>query len=337
MYLMDEIVGFADMMKIDQRLSHPVLSHPVLSIFPELKQKLIGTPRFLLSNDAIRAAVEISLSRPKIILESLAHLRIPYNRLWIEWDESGREKLRETFRGDSPIETPDRPLPSHIGFLIETKEGGRSGTVTWAWNVKDSDTPNIAPITAYFDLDQDIEQPVERILGLERANLATLWNDNPVQKEALLAIWRTAIHKPSPWGEKFIQTMLNRASLQDQLAHYFSDVFGEYITIWSIMLLLTTSRKAVDYIQVDRSKLNKSRIKSRNPSKTLLLDHTQVVLHFDKHTAQQTHMPQSYQRKSPRVHVVSSYLARRGDKHWLVSPYIRGQGEWVTRHVHVKS
>jgi hypothetical protein len=46
--------------------------------------------------------------------------------------------------------------------------------------------------------------------------------------------------------------------------------------------------------------------------------------------------PLGYLRKSPRVHLVSSYLARRGDKHWIVEPYWRGSGDVIHRQTHVR-
>ena len=100
------------------------------------------------------------------------------------------------------------------------------------------------------------------------------------------------------------------------------------------MLLLTSSRKAVDYRPVDRSKLNRVRSKKHE---ALLFDHTEVTLHINQQElAGKPGMPLSYQRKSPRIHIVSRYLNRRGDKHWIVEPFLRGQGEWPQRHVHVK-
>ena len=47
-------------------------------------------------------------------------------------------------------------------------------------------------------------------------------------------------------------------------------------------------------------------------------------------------MPLSYQRKSPRIHIVSRYLNRQGDKHSDRQPFLRGQGKWPQRHMHVK-
>jgi hypothetical protein len=120
----------------------------------------------------------------------------------------------------------------------------------------------------------------------------------------------------------------------ERYAHCLADVYGEYIEIWSVMMLLTASRKAVDYRPVDRGRLNKSR---RKKHEVPLLDHTEVILHITRPgMAGPVRAPLGYSRKSPRIHMVSRYLARRGDKHWIVEPYLRGSGSPVERHIHVR-
>ena len=105
--------------------------------------------------------------------------------------------------------------------------------------------------------------------------------------------------------------------------------------IWAFLMLLTASRPIIDRRPVSMAKLNKARAKRQLPPQ---LDHTVVTLHLDKAAAEaRRRAPLGYARKSPRVHLVSSYLARRGAKHWIVQPYWRGEGEVISRHVHVKS
>ena len=319
--------------------------HLTLGIYPEIYSRLLGAPRFLLDENAIHAAVELSLGRPKVLVEALAHLRVPYDAMWVEWPESGRAKLRATF---PLIATPDyinpsRPLPERVGFLIETEPGGRKGQVTWAWNSGKihNDTPetlffsDVGLVSPYFDLDADIAQAESRIQGFLRANLWRLWDGHPVQQEALLRLWRTAEHLPTEWGARIIQQHCrSKEEITERLGLAFSDVYGEYIMVWSTLLLLTSSRKIVDYRPVDRSKLNKVRLKRREAP---LLDHTEVVMHVgERQVGNRPRAPLGYTRKSPRVHMVSRYLARRGDKHWVVEPYWRGQGDIVERHVKVK-
>jgi len=336
MYLMDSM---ADAAFLVRTAGNNMRNDPLLSIFPKMEERLKGTPRFLLDENAIHTAVELTLGRPKVLLDAMRHLRIPYPALWVEWPEVGRTKLRETF-GDQGYVGPDRPLPQRLGFFVDCADNsGRKGQVTWVWTspaheLLSGDFPNVGAVSAFFDLDGRIDQPSDRIAGFLRGNLAKLWMDHPVQLEALFDIWRTAEHALSEWGLEYCSILQRQGVLERQLPHMWADVYGEYIIIWAVLLLLTSSRKAVEYRPVDRSKVNKLRAKRRQ---AMLFDHTQVVMYLGQHTVQgQRRQPLSYARKSPRIHYVSSYLARRGDLHWIVAPYIRGSGEWVSRHIRVK-
>lgn len=119
----------------------------------------------------------------------------------------------------------------------------------------------------------------------------------------------------------------------DKERFFLSDIYGEYIGIWAILLLLTASRPTVEYKQVSQTKINKARIKKRAAP---LFDHIEVTMNIShRAVTQRQGQPLGHVRKSPRIHVVSSYLARRGDKHWLVNSYVRGSGDAVERHIKV--
>ena len=156
-----------------------------------------------------------------------------------------------------------------------------------------------------------------------------------MQQEALLRLWRTAVHRPTPWGEMVLTTSDFGKDLNERIAHALKDVYGEWIMVITILLLLTASRQIVDYKPVDRSKLNKMRRKRQEP---LLMDHTAVTMHLgERHLQGQHRGPLGYTRKSPRIHLVSRYLVTHGDRHTIVEPYWRGRGDIVERHVRVKT
>jgi hypothetical protein len=326
-YLMDSIAATTDLLAA----SPTATADPVMTIYPDLVQRFAGTPRYLFDEASIATAVELTLGRPKVLLEAIRHIRVPYRRLWVEWPESGREKLRKVFGWmDTTTNDITRPVPSHTGFLLECEASGRRGTVTWAWH-RSGDPANIAPIGCFFDLDRDHPMSKHQLHGLLNGNLGTLWQDNPPQLEALLAIWRTAEHRPSNWGRDFL-AVLNDAAHE---AFCYADVVGEYIMVWATLLLLTASRPIIDYTPVSLAKLNRTR---RQKGRTLLLDHTRVTMHLDDKRIERlvANQPLGYTRKSPRVHCVSSYLGRRGDRHWVVTPYVRGKGETLHRVINVK-
>ena len=301
---------------------------PALEVFTDLDRRMRLCPRFLLDEHVVRSAIELSLGRPTVFREAMRHIRLPYERLWCEWPEVYRERLRQDFLNYVP--DPLKPVPDRIGFLIEGK--GRKGNITWAWQNPPlrgvPNPPNVSPFDVQFDLDACIPQEFGLLEGLKNATLGTLWRDNPVQLEALCDIWRTSRHVPSTWGRQWLDGWG-----KDKERFFLSDIYGELIGVYAILLLLTASRPTVEYKQISQAKINKARIKKRAVP---LFDHTEVSMCLSHRVVQQRQgQPLGRARKSPRIHVVSSYLARRGDKHWITSPYIRGSGDTVERHIKV--
>jgi len=299
-----------------------------LTIFTDLERRMRLCPRFLLDEHVVRSAIELSLGRPTVFREAMRHIRLPYERLWVEWKEKHRERLRQDFLDYVP--DPLKPVPDRIGFLIEGQ--GRKGTVTWLWQNPPlqglPNPPNVSPFDVQFDLDACIPQEFGLLEGLQNATLGKLWQDNPVQLEALFNIWRTSRHVPSTWGREW----LSRYG-KDVERFFLSDIYGELIGVYAVLLLLTASRPTVEYKQISQAKINKARIKKRVAP---LFDHTEVTMHLNhRAVASVSRGPLERIRRSPRLHIVSGYLARRGDKHWLVSPYQRGSGDAIERHIKV--
>jgi hypothetical protein len=325
---MDSINSWAD--NIVQSNKPTSRLDPALRAYVELSDQLKGTPRFILDANATRTAVELTLGRPKILIEAMQHLIIPYRRLWVEWNDGDRQKLRDRFSepdGYSEL----RPMPGRVGFFLETDKTGRRGSASWAWSAPGSVIPNVGVIQPHYDLDHTFDLHPDRYYGLIKGNLAMMWQNNPIQLSALLDIWRTCEHRPVSWAEQFWSMLPNRELAK---ALSYSDVVGDYITIWVVMLMLTSSREVIRYQPVSMAKLNKHRIKRGD---TPLLDHTNITLHLTpQHQRPIVRSHLGYSRKSPRVHMVSSYLARRGNKHWLVYPYMRGSGDAIHRVVNVK-
>ena len=171
--------------------------------------------------------------------------------------------------------------------------------------------------------------------ALKRNQLVAPWLSNPVQETAFLEIWETSEHKPTPSGLDFLyKVMKTGRNIETALDNFYCDVYGEYVNFWAVMLLLTASRPVVEYIPVDRSKINKVRSKKRQSP---LLDHHEVTMHLIKHSKREIERgPLDFTRKSPHIHLVGRYLNHRNDKHWIVEPYMRGSGEPVPKHIHVR-
>ena len=333
MYLMDTLNQCASAI----RSASPSLfreAGPMMWGYADLADRLKGAPRYLLDVKAVQMMVELTLGRPRVLRDAMAYCRVPYRRMWIEWADGDRQKFNERFREEHLEFAELRPYPERIGFLLEADETGRRGTATWAWTSPQSQTtgfPNVGCFQPHYDLDRVFPLDDEGRIGLLDANLAKIWKDNPIQLQAFLDIWRTCEHRLCSWGPSYLASLPN-PNLALQLSR--ADVIGEYITIWTVLLMLTASRPVIWETPIDMGRLNKRRIKRRELP---LLDHTRVTLKMAPHVERPVIRGElGYARKSPRIHMVSSYLARRGDRYWVVQPYWRGQGEVIHREVRVR-
>ncbi len=283
-YLMDTINQAAERI----RAARMVPTTQMMAAYADLGDRLQGTPRFLLDARACQMAVELNMGRPKVLREAMRYARVPYRRMWIEWNDADRQALRDKFSDEMEF-AELRPMPGRIGVLLEADEAGRRGTAIWV--------------------------------------------DNPIQLEAFFDIWQTCEHKLAAWGPQYL-TQFSDPQLAYALSR--SDVVGEYIMLWCILLMLTASRPVVRYDAIDLGKVNKHRAKKRE---TPLLDHTRVTLNLAPHVERPV-LRASYQHKSPRIHMVSSFLTtrhtREGTRHMIIQPYWRGQGEVIHRQVHVR-
>ena len=70
-----------------------------LGIFTDLDRRMRLCPRFLLDEHVVRSSIELSLGRPTVFREAMRHIRLPYERLFVEWPEAYRERLRQDFLG----------------------------------------------------------------------------------------------------------------------------------------------------------------------------------------------------------------------------------------------
>ena len=85
---------------------------------------------FELSADVVAACREVPRSKPSSLLSALPYVRVPYERVWLEWQPLGEE--------DEEDDDQARPLPKRIGCLIESAPSLDYGMMRWAWMHGDS-------------------------------------------------------------------------------------------------------------------------------------------------------------------------------------------------------
>ena len=76
----------------------------------EKQLELINAKKFVITNSIVEKAYEISTQKPSVMLEMLDNLHMPFDNVWIEWDELARQEyVKKYWEGK-----PDREYPSDI-------------------------------------------------------------------------------------------------------------------------------------------------------------------------------------------------------------------------------
>jgi hypothetical protein len=106
--------------------------------------------RYILSDEVAGAALAICETKGESLKKILPHIRLPHQRMMIEFREEGRGRMSAIAGMGTPH--PGKVYPEHTALLIETDETGRRGTVEMCWINPDVGI-SLYPVRLRFDLD----------------------------------------------------------------------------------------------------------------------------------------------------------------------------------------
>tara|TARA_R100001440_G_scaffold70922_1_gene93642 strand:- start:899 stop:2173 length:1275 start_codon:yes stop_codon:yes gene_type:complete len=91
----------------------------------KIRQKqfeFVDAKKFVISDNMIENAWDISLSKPSVILELLDYARVPFENVWFEWNENLRQEIMQNYAKKHGKEIDDtRPsrYPQRVGYHIK--------------------------------------------------------------------------------------------------------------------------------------------------------------------------------------------------------------------------
>ena len=68
----------------------------------EKQLELINAKKFVITNSIVEKAYEISTQKPSVMLEMLDNLHMPFDNVWIEWDELARQEYVKKYWEGKP-------------------------------------------------------------------------------------------------------------------------------------------------------------------------------------------------------------------------------------------
>jgi hypothetical protein len=271
--------------------------------------------RYVLSDDLTRLCTALAYSKGARNLACADLLRVPSERVWVEWCESAWLTELQLYGFES---LANRAAASgRRGVLIRSTPNGRRGLIRTFWSVGPKDFDLLASsMEAYFDLDtEEEEEPVPPDNQDQRAFCVSDAGDR--RTDILRRCFRFRYERS--WADYYRHAMLTPKQEEAVARHALGTIAADIPVLLAFFLLLST-RTGLPRRTPALERLNRSRARA---GKHPLLDHIEVlspVLREPHSAAGGTIMV----RRPPRLHHVRGHLVRRGSQLFWRLPHLRG-------------
>jgi hypothetical protein len=269
--------------------------------------------RLVLADDLVRCATALGLAEGDRLSGCLDLLRVPSERLWVEWAEEPRHAAL--------CEIPELHIQpaanaGRAGVLVHSDATGRTGTIRTFWSTADDKTYAAAMI-ADFDLNVPIRSPGSIAAVFDGGAAGVCLPEEPAI-DALLS--HISFRFDPAWSYYYRSANLSNhqqsAVLRAALGSMAFDV-PMLFAVWLLMAATDGAQRSV--VNLDR--LNRAR---RLAGKSELLEHVEVRTSIQAQRHGNRSDGNTKTRFGRRLHHVRGHLARRGCKIFWRSPHLRG-------------
>lgn len=281
--------------------------------------------RYVLHDQVTEICTQLAFESDTVLKSSIALLRVPAPRLWLEFVGIARQKVFTNLgrADDDPNTCPQQ----RVGLLVTCDERGRKGSIHACWDGEDGDELDVAPFSIEFDFD-DESFSKRGYSTAEDTSVGVNIGDCP-ELDALYNCVRFNLH---PEWHRYYRARATTEShfrqiLQDTLKPLLEDV--PFLAAFCLLLI---SKGPLSLQPCDRSGINRQRTRRGRPP---LLDHVELTMNLgeadrDRHNTD-TH------RFAPRLHFVRGHLVhRQGTIFWRTS-HMRGKPEIGSIHTRTVS
>jgi hypothetical protein len=270
--------------------------------------------RYVISDELTRLCAALAYSKGAPSLACTDLVRIPAERLWVEWAYA--PWCNELDRYGFPPPNDQLGNCGRRGALIRASRDGRRGRVKTFWYTGEADIDVFAsPMYADFDFDaadRDESRPAQsRTLKVM---------NGPSDSDSTLKTCFSFDFEPS-WAEYYDRAQLSAARRQAIEHHSLGTIALDIPVLLAFFLLLNT-RAGLPQQKSQLERLNRSRIRD---GKTPLLDHIEVLAPFPSgHFSTKGGDSGPSGRRRPRLHHVRGHLVRRRNELFWRIPHLRG-------------
>jgi len=312
-----------------------------------------GAQCFDISDNVVDICDNLTNTRPSTVMSALPMLRMPYQKIWLEWTHADHRKGVPSSNG--------KPVPQKMGCYIESDSTGSKGVVVFFWrHNKLHDLPpgldelSINPVGVVFDWSQEPGKPPrEQYADLFLGNSGLPIKVHPQQG---YEAHRDAMVKGAKWRkfaseEKEVRAFMALQARSDVVPllqfhelyeacgdsllpgghlyeSFVGDLAGEFSFIESFILMLNSKNTIIEQRREDLSRLNKARAKNRRPP---LREFTTTHIRLSRVQGNRHGIRGGGWHESARQHMVRGHfkLRRSGVYWWSAHP--RGFGDKLVR------
>lgn len=252
--------------------------------------------RYVLGDNIRHQCEHIWRTWPELLSPSNARLRIPTERLWMEWEVP-----------TSVIALDARK--QRCGILINSDDMGRSGTIESFWEDATYGVDR-AQVTIEFDLDH----PISSKPGHHARFPIKAAQEFPFARHVAASL------EPG-WRDYFSFTRMPRHGLSDVVDLCLERIWTD-VPMMLAFILLIGARPEIQERRVERAKLNAARKKR---GKLPLLDHVEMSLMVGNGGLLAPSQRGLRGRQAPRLHLVRGHLVQRGGTLFWRQAHLRGR------------
>jgi hypothetical protein len=269
--------------------------------------------RLVLADDLIRCATALAYAEGARLTGCLDLVRVPSERLWVEWAETPRQEALGDILG---VPVKATVAGGRAGVLISSDAAGRTGTIRSFWSTPD-DKAHCAALIADFDLNRPIRN-FQSIADVFNGSSAGVTVSEEPAIDAFLS--HICFRFDPAWSDYYRSANLSI----DQQSAVLCTALGSTafaIPMLFALFLLLAAKDAAQQSVANLDRLNRDR---RLSGRAELLEHVEVTTSIQAQLEGNRPGIDADTRIGRRLHHVRGHLARRGHNIFWRSPHLRG-------------
>jgi hypothetical protein len=269
--------------------------------------------RYVLNDEVTEICARLALEADTVLGSSIALLRIPAPRLWLEFGGIARKRALTdpVSSGGNSAACPKQ----RAGLLVTCDERGRKGSVDVCWDSEAGDELDVAPFAIAFDFDDESFSQRRHADGI---SIGVNVGDHP----RLEALYDRVRFDLRPEWRLYYESRTKTEIGFHQVLHEALKPLLEDVPFLAAFCLLLISNGALRQQPCDRTGINKPRMRKGRPP---LLDHVELTMSLGE-AEHERHRTDTH-RPAPRLHFVRGHLVHRDDRIFWRTSHMRGKPE----------